>query len=199
MKTIKLLLLSLIVLSCGNSKEEQMLTDYVSKGIKNFNINITDTDFKIKSVVKITDIQSNDSLDYVTEYFQKKKLEKINYFKENIAQTQDLLKYDEEQLEKETYENIKNIYLERIEEKKISIESYGKYIDLYNGDCKGTFLELVLIKINAYKKNPDSILSTKYQVKYSMTNPLLNIKQTFDKVLYTDSGQIKFIKEELVD
>ena len=191
-----LLLLCVFVLSCSENKGEQMLTEYVSKGIKHINLNINDTDFKIISVVKIADIRSSDSLSFVTEYFEKKKLKKINYFKHRIKEDQKSLIEYQQKLENETFKSLKEFYINQIEGAKSDITRNNELIELYNGDCKGTFLESALVKINAFTKKPDSILSTKYIAKYTMTNPLLQIKQSFNKVLYTDANQSSFISEE---
>ena len=192
----KLLLLCVFVLSCGKSKEEQMLIEYVSKGIKYINININDTDFKIISVVKIKDIKAIDSLVFVKEYFELMKLEKINDLKDGLKESREDLKEYQQKLENETFKSLKELYTHSIKRSKSNIIDKNKYIELYNGDCKGTFLESTLVKINAFTKKPDSILSTKYIAKYTMTNPLLKIKQTFNKVLYSDTNQSKFIRAE---
>lgn len=48
-------------------------------------------------------------------------------------------------------------------------------------------------------QNPDSILSAKYMAKYSLKNPLLDTRQTFNNLFYTNSKQTEFIKEENID
>jgi len=196
MKKLLLLLLCVFVLSCSENKGEQMLTEYVSKGIKHINVNINDTDFKIISVVKIADIRSSDSLSFVTEYFEKKKIQRINHFKDRLKEGREDLKEYQQKLDNESFKSLKELYINRIEDTKSDITWNNELIKLYNGDCKGTVLESVLVKINAFTKKPDSILSTKYIAKYTMTNPLLQIKQTFNKVLYTDANQSSFISEE---
>jgi len=45
-------------------------------------------------------------------------------------------------------------------------------------------------------KTPDILLSTKYRASYTLINPMLNVKQTFDKFFYTNKTQTEFIKEE---
>ena len=77
------------------------------------------------------------------------------------------------------------------------IEHDQSVIDLYNGDCKGTFLEPVLSKINIFESKPDSIIAKEYDVTYTILNPMLNnVKQTLSKTYYINSDITKILKVE---
>jgi len=202
MKKITLLtLLSILLVSCGLSNEEQMLYDYQKQGmLETLNIDIEDLNFNIISVKKVKEIKSSDSLVVLQKYFDENKNKKIEQMLEQIDFYNETLAKTKEDLKSTKFESMKELYNENIERYEKEIESFKGVIDLYNGDCKGTFLEPVLFQINEYKKEPNKILSNKYKGEYSFENPLLNnIKQTFTKYYYTNSDSTRFIKSEDVE
>ncbi|WP_145993543.1 hypothetical protein [Tenacibaculum dicentrarchi] len=195
MKKITLLLLTIMTISCGNNKEEQMLYDYQSKGIKKmFNTNLKELDFKINSVEKVLDIKSSDSL-----IFFKNKLSILWLGKNADQKKKDTLTFEYVIKELDTLVNtyqsiiISNIRLGNKYKNYEYKEKRNKYID------SKVNAESWKRKSELYSKNPDSILSNKYKANYSITNPILKVKQTFDKFYYTNATQTKFIFEEKIE
>lgn len=201
MKKITLLTAFLITLiSCGYSPEEQMLFDYLNNAsMKTLKVNINDLDFKIISLEKVKDISASDSLEIVQKYFDEKKNKKIGQFEDEIKRDEIRIAKNEELIRSINVNDVTKTVQEWVDKDKVNIERNQKNIELYNGDCKGTFLEPVLVKINNYKSEPNKILSVKYKANYSMNNPLMKVKQTFNKYYYSNSENTIFIKEEEIE
>ena len=70
MKKITLLLIgATILVSCGNSKEEQMLYDYQQKNVKSLNFDLKDLDYNAQKVEKVADITAKDSMKILKKEF----------------------------------------------------------------------------------------------------------------------------------
>src|SRR5690606_900500 len=80
MKKSILVLLVLLIVSCGKSKEEQMLFDYQQKNVKAMNFDLNDLDFKIQKVEKLANIKVADSMKHL-------KLEFAKYWTKNPEQS----------------------------------------------------------------------------------------------------------------
>ncbi len=196
MKKITLLLLgATLMLSCGKSKEEQLIADYAQTlGDAKMDLN-----FKMKNLEKVEDITAKDSLEILKSYFTKKKANKISEF-------QDGINYNKENLDKNTKElaetnpnhsSLVELYERYINEAKSEIERYEQNIKLYEGDCQGTFLEPVLISIKDYEKRGDEILVSKFKANFTMNNPLLNnTKQEITRTYYLDGDRTKVLSTE---
>ena len=115
--------------------------------------------------------------------------------KERITSEEERLSDYEKELKNSGDEYDTTHILYNIKTEKESIERATNAINVYNGDCKGTFLEETFIAIEEYEKKPDAILSVKYKVSYSLTNPILKVKQTFDRCFYTNRSGTEFMKE----
>jgi len=196
------------MISCGKSKEEQLISDYAQTlGDAKMDLN-----FKMISLEKIKDITAKDSLSIFTEYFNVKKAEKIESLTETLESEKEQLEYHYKNLEdkKKNLASTKkssdyySIYVGWVEDEEKSIEDSKKSIKMwedaitnYNGDCKGTFLEPVLISIKDYEKKGDEILVSKFRANYSMNNPLLNnTKQEITRIYYLDGGRTNVLNIE---
>lgn len=209
MKKITLLLVgTLLIVSCGKNKEEQMLYDYQQKNAKSLNFDLEDLNFKIDKVEKIADIKASDSLkvlkEKLAEYWTKNPEQSLidtlsfEYVKDvlnkSIAQ-QDTL-----------YKSYQELVLSAIRRSDISSEySYKRERDKAMDEMfsyKKTLSEVETLEnyYNKLSEKPDSILSSKYRAIYSQNNPMLgNTKQTFEKIFYTNSAQTEFVKEETIE
>lgn len=195
MKKSIVFLMSLIFISCGKSKEEQMLYDYQEKGVKKiFKTNLEELDFKINSIEKQEDITAKDSINYF-----KNELCKI-WLGENAKQSEkDTLSYNYviSKLD-ELVDGYQELIILNAKAGK-SYKNYenkkerNKYIDA------SVNVKSLKSKSDIYSQNAESVLSTKYKVNYSILNPVLKLTQTFDKLYYTDASQTKFIKEEQIN
>lgn len=206
MKNIVLLFLGAILLvSCGKSEGEQMLYDYQQNNVKALNFDLKDLDFKIEQVESIGNVLSIDSANYC-------KQELAEFWDTDASQTLiDTLSFSYVKSKVEgviaMQDTLADIYQKSvilaIQLDDYSMESRAKR----NRDAaikKGTEFEFSLLKVerieeeyNKFSAQPDSVLSTKYRAIYSLKNPMLsNVKQTFDKIFYTNAAQTKFIKEE---
>lgn len=208
MKKITLLLLTILIYSCGNNKEEQMLYDYQQKNVKSLNFDLKDLDYKVQEIEKVADITAADSIRYL-------KQELAEYWSKNPEQSLvDTLSFkyvksilNESITQKDT---LQKLYQEavltaiKIDDYSYELESKrkrDKAIDeMY--DYKETLsnVEKLEGRFNELSKQPDAILSTKYKAVYSLKNPMLgNTKQTFDKIFYTNKAQTEFIKAEEIE
>ena len=192
MKKIFTLLLITLFVSCSKSKEEQMLYDYIEKEMKeSINVNIEDTDFKIKSINPDGVIKSIDSL---------------NYYKNNLATL--WLGRDASQNEKDTLSykyvlkevgNTINTYNELIMSYLKADMEYKTYdLKRKRDDSRKYQKDLIWWSLmdRRYSKNKDSVLSYKYKATYALTNPILKVKQTFDNTYYTNAMGTEIVKKD---
>lgn len=206
MKKIMLFLIgTFLMVSCGKSKEEQMLYDYQQKNAKSLNFDLDDLDFKIDKVEKVADITTSDSLKILKEQL-------AGYLVENPEQSLiDTLsfKYVKDALNEAMadYESITKNYREAAISASIRGDLSSKY--KYREERNKAIRDEVEVRsklsrvkwlenyYNLLAVNPDSILTSKFTAKYSQNNPLLgNTKQTFEKTFYTNSEQTEFVKSE---
>lgn len=205
MKKITLILLTALLFSCGNNKEEQMLYDYLQKNVKSLNFDLKDLDYDAQKVEKIADITAKDSMAILkTEFaeFWEKNPEQSLVDTLSFKYVKDVLNKSitkQDTLQK-LYQNAVLIAI-KIDDYTYRLESErkrDKAIDeMY--DYKETLskIEKLENRYNEYGKNPNEVLSTKYKANYSLKNPMLgNTKQTFEKYFYTNKTQTEFIKEE---
>lgn len=196
MKKITLFLLgATFLISCGKSKEEQLIADYAqTMGDAKMDLN-----FKMKNLEKIEDITAKDSLEILKSYFDEKRGNKISEFQEGIDRNKENLdKYTKQLAETNpNHTSLVELYEKYINEAKSEVERYEQNIKLYEGDCKGTFLEPVLISIKDYEKKGDEILVSKFKANYTVNNPLLNnTKQEITRTYYLDGARTKVISTE---
>lgn len=191
-KTILLFSISLLIFSCGKSPEEQMLTDYIGKGMKEtINVNIEDTDFEIKSIEKLGEVKATDSLKYY-----KDKLTTFWIGSDAPQQEKDTLTFTHVMKEVEkTIESQNKLILAYIK----ADQEYNTYEPKREREkWRGYQKDLIWWNLmnSKYSKNPDKVLSHKYKATHTMTNPVLKVKQTFDKIYYTNSEGTVIIKSE---
>ncbi|HEX9827399.1 MAG TPA: hypothetical protein VGA80_12450 [Flavobacteriaceae bacterium] len=193
MKKILIIVTALTLASCGQSKEEKLISDYV----QTFGDSKIDANFKMKNLEKLNDITAKDSLEILKSYFEEKKNNKISQFQESIDSNKERLdKYTKDLAETNPNNtSIVELYQKYIDEAKSEIERNEKNIELYQTDCKGTFLEPVLIAITDYEKQGDKVLYTKYKASYSVNNPMLNnTKQEFEREFYINADKTNVVK-----
>ncbi len=203
----KILVMAMVVLavSCGYNKEEQMLCNYVQKGMKeNLNVELSDLNFKIKNIKKVGSITGADSMKIL-------KLEFANLWKSNPSQ---------ELIDTLSFKYVKKFLNKSITLQDTLYEGYQKLVllSIKTGNYAGKYkykqernkamqekvkyekslidVEGIEEKYNMYAKLKDSVLSEKYEATYSLTNPLLKVKQSFDKVFYTNAKGDEFVREE---
>ena len=205
MKKITIILSTVLLFSCGNNKEEQMLYDYQQKNVKSLNFDLKDLDYNAQKVEKVTDITAKDSMKILKREF-------AEFWKKNPEQSL---------VDSLSFQYVKNVLNERITQQDtlrklyqyavltaIEIDDYYYRLEserkrdkaineMYDYIETLSEVEKLETRYNEYGKNPNEILSTKYKANYSFKNPMLgNAKQTFEKYFYTNKGQTEFIKEE---
>ena len=207
MKKFSLLLIgAIIMVSCGKNKGEQMLYDYQQKNVSALNFDLKDLDFKIQKVERLGDITASDSMKLVKSEF-------AEHWTNNLEQSIiDTLSFEYVKNVLNTSiaqkDTLQNLYQEavllaiKIDDYSYELESKRKRDIAINE--KYSYKELLSkienleTRYNELSKNPETLLSTKYKASYSLKNPMLsNVKQTFNKVFYTNIDQTEFIKEEM--
>jgi len=206
MKKITLLLIGAILfISCGNSKEEQMLYDYQQRNVKSMNFDLKDLDYKVQEIKKVSDITAADSIKHLKHdlalYWTKNPDQALvdtltfgyikNVLEQGMAQQDTLRKLYQQAV----------LTAIRIGDYSYELESKRKrdkaIDDLHDYKEALSSIEELEGRYNELSKQPDAILSTKYRAIYSLNNPLLgNTKQTFDKFFYTNKEQTEFVDEE---
>lgn len=182
------------MVSCGKSKEEQLIADY-AQTLQNTKI---DLNFKMISLEKLEDITAKDSLTALKEYFKEKRDKKILGFSIKKETYKGLLETAKNNLEEtpKNHESTVKMYQGHIEEYTKELENVDKSIALYDGDCIGTFLEPVVSSIKDYENRGDEILASKFKAVYSMDNPLLKTKQEITKLYYLNGDRTKVLGTE---
>ncbi len=195
MKKIFIALTTVLLISCQQSVEEKLIADYV----QTFGKSKIDANFKMKSIDKTKDITAKDSLVIIKKYFETKKEEKISYFNEGIAFSKKRLESNTKELSETNpnHEGLIKIYKGIISDAEKNIVRNQESIKLYNGDCKGSFLEPIILKISEYEKQGNEIIYSEYKAVYSINNPMLNnVKQEFEKDFYISSDKKTVIEVE---
>jgi len=185
MKKLTILLVAVLFTSCTESKEKQLVSNHEQR-IGNTQ---TDLNLKFQKFEFVKDFTAKDSALILKKYFEEKKLKKITLMQDEIKKNKSVIKgyevlstFDKDLLKEITKDNYKEI------------ERYQSIIDLYNGDCKDTFLEPILKNISDFELKPDSILAKEYDVTYTILNPLLNnVKQTLSKTYYINTDKTKIL------
>lgn len=191
MKKILLLVLSAIIFSsCSKSQEEILIANHV----QTLGDTKMDLGFKLINFEKVSETTAKDSLKIFNEYFISKRDEKIKQFEDEIEYKTKEVEINREALEKEKNQILKDLYKTRLETAIADIDRLKNSIELYQGDCKGTFLESILENIKTYESKGDEVLLKKFKVQYSVKNPLLgNAKQEVNKYFYFDGNSSKVI------
>lgn len=196
-----------ILVSCSQSKEELLISDY-EQTIGNTKTNLN---LKFEKVEFIKDITTKDSLEILRKYFNEKRDKKIKEFEFEINSDEmsnekfkNIINNDKTNnneidniLNDFIYGNVSKKELQiSINENKINIIQNRYNIKLYKGDCKGTPLEETYNKIKELEnKNLDSILSKEYDVVYTIKNPFLNnVEQTISRKYYFNSDISRILK-----
>lgn len=193
MKKTILILLTFSLIACGKSKEEQMLYDFKAKSIKElFNSTPKDLNFKINSIKFDRNVIAKDSAKHYKDKLS------IAWFGKNPNKEQsDTLTF---KFVIQELESMINIYQEMIISNIKLDRDYKNYEYKKNRDeTIESKAEIMIMKMyyDDYIKTPDSILCKKYLSNYSLNNPSLNnVKQTFDRYLYSNKDDSKIIAEE---
>lgn len=199
MKRITLLLASLLLISCGDSKEEIAIKNYIEdfKGSKiDLNTDIKDIEeiepYRAKDQIAELDKEiENEALLYKTEN-ELKHIERIY----ELNSLESKIKYEEN-------EDLKNIYKQEYDLYKSTVEGDSAFFKrIENKDY--TNINTEINNMIAYKdklqKNPDSIIYQKRKVTYSINNPMLNnATQTHTKIFYLNNEGTEVIKRESAD
>lgn len=201
-------LLALLLYSCSNSKEEQMLYEFQQKNVGSMNFDLKDLDYKVKKIEKVDDITAKDSMGHL-------KLELAKYWTKNPEQAL---------VDTISFEYVKNVLNKSIAQQDTLHKLYSESVltairlDNYSYEYESKrkrdnalqerteYQEMILNvkaleqKYDKLAKEPEAILSAKYKAAYSYNNPMLsNARQTFEKHFYTNREQTKFIKQEAIN
>lgn len=187
----KLILLSLLVtlISCGKSKEEQMMFDYSKESMmSSISIDIEDLDYNIESISKTKDITVSDSLDYL-----KNELAKMWFPSSYSENDKDTLTFD---YVIATCDTLKNTYQRILLMSDYNSYEYETKRDKYIRDQIEA--ESLKWRYDMYKSaDQNDILCSVYKGTYSIKNPMLNnAKQSISKLFYTNNAGDKFVSSE---
>ncbi|WCM42703.1 hypothetical protein MG290_03215 [Flavobacterium sp. CBA20B-1] len=188
MKKIVLLSLFGICLSCNDSQEKEIFKEFKAKQIKEkFSTTPDELNFEILSIEKTKDIIAKDSIKIIRD--------SLHEYIKSADKVKDTLTFEYAIKE---YENLINITQEII---LLRIRSGREYENYEDEEQRNTFiknkvnLEALKSLNDEYLKNINEVLSTEYKAKYSIQNPVLKVKQTFDSKIYSDRKKSKIILE----
>jgi|TARA_B110000879_G_C10871778_1_gene393277 hypothetical protein len=188
----KLLVIStafiMTLLSCGENKEEQMLSNYMNDNtIKTLNISAKDLGFKIINLKKVSEVTAKDSLVLMRNQF--------GDFAKTISE--DSLFISEKEGEKLIYET-KKAKTRNKTSKKLQqdiIDLIQEQIDTKKKYAEPRKIEFnkMSLRISELEMNTNEVLSHKYEVTYSMDMPDTNVTNTFRGYAYTNFDNTKFV------
>ncbi len=197
MSTIKFLIMKKLVFiifvvvvfsSCSSDPREQLVSDYeqTSGDTK------TDLSLKVLKIVELGSVTANDSLMILEPEFAKNRDEKIESLKEIIQSNNVTIEYYREEAKNNKYPSIRKGNLKSAQFWEDINKGFEESIEIYNSDCKETFLESIYNRINDFKNDTSRILYNKAKVTYSIKNPFLNnVKQELTKVyMFTPDNKI---------
>lgn len=188
MKKLFLVFLTIQLTSCGKNKEEQMFYDFIDDAsIKSVNISAKELDLKIIKLEKIGVIVAKDSIEILSKELnesQKILIEDEDFIAKNLK-------------EKENYElkinntnnELKSIYQEIIDNYQELIDTKKKYYNERQMNFNKASNRLKELKLDTSK-----VISTKYEVSYSMHMPDTDITNTFKGFAYTNPENSRFLR-----
>lgn len=168
----------MIVISCGiNNKEKDLVSDYLqTMGDTKIDLKIEYLDFE-----KENEIKAKDSIVILKKRTGVKSINELEIF---------LKDYREEN------KNNKKGYNDRIAEYGRDNDIFKNYFEIYESQIElEKELENTLDLWKEYELNPEKVLANKFNIRYSIKNPLLNnAKQELKKVLYINQAGTKILK-----
>lgn len=177
----------LTIISCSKSNEEKIFTDFKTAEIqKTLKTTPKELNFEIESIAKVKVIKALDSTNYLHKQLIK------GYYGANIIGG-DTLSYNYviKEIEK-TIALTQEIIILRAKTGR-SNDQDREYRDEMSK--QKVFFEVLRAKSEKYSKNKNEVLSTEYQVKYSIDNPFLKIKQKLNSQIYSNKENTKIIRE----
>lgn len=194
MKNVILLFIVLFLASCTKPKEEQMLYEYIDNNMKKLvNVSANDANYKLISINETGTITGKDSMDYYKGLFLQSFYSKDS---PNASNLNDTLSFSYvKQRVQSIIDTANKIILYNIE----LDQEYKNYEQEEERDKYNEYMKNLIyweLSFDQYSKLKDSVLSHKYDVSYSIKNPMMNnTKQTFEKVVYSDRANTKIINE----
>ena len=162
---VSILFIIIIFASCTRDPRESVIAAYE----QTTGDTKTDLSLKVLEIIDLGYVIAQDSLDILMPEFIEKRDKNIETLKQSI-------KRDEEQIQ--DYKNSGKKYglsnKSMIEMYENLIEISRNLINIYQTDCKGSFLEWHYNRISELKKDTSRVLFNKTKVSYSIKNPLLN-------------------------
>ncbi|TLP80926.1 hypothetical protein [Maribacter sp. ACAM166] len=188
MNKLTLLLLAVLLISCERSKEEQMFYDFMDGiTIKSVNMSIKDLDFKIISLNKVGLVAAKDSI-FILEPLLDELRVKIEEQKTSIEKDLDeLYKYNLDKNKTKRKEAI-SIYQNLIDLTNGKIEDRQEVLGIYTPKFAKTSS-----KLDEYRLDSTRVISTKYEVTYSMHMPDTDLTNTIKVYAYTNEDNSKFL------
>jgi len=190
--SLYLLILAVLFVSCEKSQEEKLIANYEQTiGDAKMDLN-----FNLKNLEKVRDITAQDSLDILKPTFEKNKKERLERLGAELEEEKIEILRAKAELEdaKENEPYLVETLKSSLEYRQDLLEGSKKSIELFETDCKGTFLEPVHNSIQRYEETPDKLLATEYNVTYSIENPMLNnTKQEISKTYLLNSDRTKVL------
>lgn len=186
---MKKVLLLLLIISCGRNNEEQMFYDFMDDlSIKNVNMSLKDLDFEIISLNKVGKLIASDSIDILENELSdlKKTLDEDKvYIEEHLKKKEDT------ELENSKTNNLElqNLYKKMLDLVQEQIDIKSEY-----SEKRQLSFDKTSARLTELKANPNQVISTKYEITYSMHMPDTDIRNTFKGFAYTNSDNSKFIR-----
>jgi len=205
MKYLSFVFLSVVFLSCGFNKEEQLLYDFKKANLKANHFLIDELDFSIEEMVRVEDVTGLDSMKFYKNVFfgittentsfvpnAELTFEEVKDYLNKIILLSDTLK---QQYQKSVIDAmVSNCYSCELEAKRKRNKAIDQGIDSKIAVRK---IEKAEISHNKFAENTSMIYALKYKATYSYNNPmLLGARQTFTSYFIVDSGSTMILKEE---
>jgi len=183
------LIFVIFFISCGKSAEEQMFYDFMDAlTTESVGKSIKDLNFKILSLKKTGVVTAKDSITILEEkrlFLEGNMQERTSLIINDLKTIKEL----EEKIDNTPSAELKSNYQAEIDKIKSTIDSRREILDNHESSFKK-----ILADIKRLEKDSTLIVSTKYEVSYSMENP--STKDGAASILseaYTNAENSKFV------
>lgn len=193
MKTILYFVLTLLIVSCSPSKEEELIRNYEEiDGNTRTNLNLS-----FEKIQFVKNITSEDSLKVYTNQLNNYRNELIQLLENQISNLENTNETLNEMINKKDPFGTSNnpLYTDVLKQNEEMLENTKQKLELLKIGYEGTSLETFYNMLNVFKSNLDSVLSKEYDVIYTFQNPKMNnVDQKIYKKVYFDSELTKIIR-----
>lgn len=183
-----LFLLVVIIIACDRNNEEKMFYNFMDVLMTDsINKSVEDINFKIISIKKVGNVRAQDSIDLLNvqrTFLEENMKERTSLIIDDLKR----IKEFEEKINEASSAEIKSNFQLAIDETQALIDSRREILD--NDELLYKKLLKYLIEL---KQNTAQVVSTKYEVSYSIDDSITKTPVTIVSEAFTNADNTKFV------